>query len=795
MPLHKTAKFLNQEHTGRPIQPVIAVKFNTDELRPILFTDREFPIDILNGRKWNNWLRWAEWATTGATEMERVGDSGLSRKTANASGVATVILDSDYPVRYRELYYLVDSTDSADTTKIYVRSGSTIAELTAASYTEITRSGDSIAFLEPAQYLQIKVEMTGIPGADPAKLRYVEAVNETQEQHATVLSYGTISADLTQTRGVATAGIAPRFRNHQGEFSELAAKYNWNNKDLSIVLAPAGAMPKDFVTVFTGSIEGWLAGEDGTLDASKTRLAVMGMFQKLKTTDFGRQTGEFLPYYFGDQSSALWCGYPTYNITNQETAQLDLQVYGMVAAYVANENFTLTWDPDARQFVITASSTSLEEPCVCQIGKEAIIRDVSGNVMFRLIVTRKGMTWLLDGDTITFSTYNTAEAEAVRIDAGGLGGNSGFYLTTEDNQVWACSGWPVYSIDSLYDEDGLISTTNYTAYPAGVYRQKKFAYVQFKNSFTPNGTVKWAGKGFVYNGEMVTNPAAIALGCILYDPTGKQRLEDSVIDYNSFYDCWRWFNSQGITYKGSLSKKDQTYQEVLLEICQYIAEVELSEGRFRILPFKSQRPGTMGVRYWLRWDRELASGIPPVHPSNNSEIMSKLRVWYGMEWGQRKKRYVDLISARAQAEYGTRPGYGKTVGAEIELPFATAAGAKTIGQNWLDYWDHTQHFVELPCCGLEQAVAELGDREFGFVHPYVSNPNTGGKGTAGMAVEIVGKRFDLDGKTVTLIGRMGQDLGSLSSILLPGGDYPEDTDYPLIYDDPDSTWEGGGVMG
>lgn len=729
----KTARFIEKEQSGQRPTQIITLNFDIeDTIRPVLLTGRQANLDIIGGyvatrRDWLRATRSNVWVKDGKLELAGAIGGGYA-----ASGYAeSTAIDLGYAPRFRYVTCGMNTTGGTVTIKLRTSNTTTFSD----GYTTFT-TGQSIASLPARRYLQYKIELAGDTAHTPT-VSQLNVVYETQEHFDIVTSFGTISKELQLGEGISSASWSPTFTNANNEFADLMARYPMQGVEASLVLGYEDSGAADFLVLHTGTVDRpRISGDEGTFDVSGGKIEAERRFPRLRTNDLGRHSNETLPAYFGEVKRELVNLPPD----NNDGERLKIKVKKVYDSCTA-ETWAFAWVPASSHFTITGSVTGA---LTQTIGTNYVytVRNDSNDLLFDVGIWRQTNiddARLTDQDGGVVEIVENIEGVAIRLDP--------LKETTDEGQVWCLNQFPS-TVTAIYDDDGLIDDTGYEVLRS--YRGLKIAAIQFQGARVPTGAVKWHGVGI----GGFTNPADIIEALVLYNPRGTERLTEFWFEPEGLLNLRDHCTENALAWRGQLPDGDITMIQLVSDLTRYLADVDYSDGRIRLVPLIGTAPSADDISMTVDW-REF-SGAVSYEMTGREWIQNDLSPLMWATFGDSRAIVSSQDEPRIKNQASiNRNGYWIGHGRSVKTPFEVryAGDYDTLiylAKNWLDL--HAEHKLTaiMSMDGVDLAEVRLGDRWIGFDDPRGVNLELQQVGTETQSGMVRSIEIDADNLMMTI---------------------------------------------
>lgn len=371
-----------------------------------------------------------------------------------------------------------------------------------------------------------------------------------------------------------------------------------------------------------------------------------------------------------------------------------------------------------------------------------------------------------------------AEGIGVRVDPAQFTSQGSY--STEIDQVWCLNQFNLnLNTVVLYDGYGRIDESVYTI-ENKVYGSNLCCVATFDEGYVPRNGLTWGGQvDFISR-----NPADIFMELYEYTTNDDSFLTVLDVDTDSVNFLRQYCDYYDIKFNGSLPYKSMTYEEMLTDLFQNIADIDLSNGNIRFIPIIGITPRISEVSEIITSHDYPEGFVPEIVSSPVEGIKNYIKLLMGGA-KERKGKKIELKDEDSIRRYKTFYGYKRGISTDISLPYIrNEEAAISIGNVILEYYSKPIYYCTVSMNTLKYACMELGDRNIGFAYRYNPNFATRKSGAYIVAFEVLGKTIDLDNDTVTLYGRCGEAVpyneafepgGSDSSVLIwDSGTWDED---------------------
>lgn len=555
-----------------------------------------------------------------------------------------------------------------------------------------------------------------------------------------VRRFGSFSGALTGGTGVAKSQYSCDMVER--DWADVISLIQHTGQEVGVVIAPTieALANDDFITIYSGILK--YCDQSGLyVDSAKTQLS--RKFPRIRQLDLGYDADSrnlFVPYVFGDFSddselrnkclAVKFNDSPTggdADYTNGYWALAQGRLFSLASVW-ANDEYALTHGTD---YGIGVSYNGYNVHYVK-------LKDVW--IPFEPTFYGTGLNDLENNKTITVKAKKQYRIEITTVN--GLDYFK-WQVSTWDaaTQAWngysalsaeiPCSGWRNIE-NGLKVQFG--NTNGHTLGDAWIFTVDELEV----------RSISYCGVGGYSSPEDI-------VWSILSEGLDSWNLQMAdVLDYASFYAARYFFSQAGYSWAGKLPDQDLTYESAILRILEHIADIDLTNGRLRIIPLGATAQIRANSQQTI--DTFTECSLPARYRTTSiDDIQNRIEITYAQGFGRSEGQKVTENDARSQRIFGRLVGYSRAKTMGISLPYCqTEASATAVALNWLALKKSVKDEIQITVPDWHLAFVELGDDMFALTDDFVPNRTDGTVGILNQPFKVTGKTFLLDEQKMLL---------------------------------------------
>lgn len=557
-----------------------------------------------------------------------------------------------------------------------------------------------------------------------------------------VRRFGSFSGALTGGTGVAKSQYSCDMIER--DWADVISLIQHTGQEVGVVIAPTieALANDDFITIYSGILK--YCDQSGLyVDSAKTQLS--RKFPRIRQLDLGYNADSrnlFVPYVFGDFSG------------DSELRNKCLAVKFNDAPTGTDSSYTNGYWALSQTAIKTLTSVWINDDYPVTV--TTYYRRVSGTSDYPGLEYIKIKPVFAPGEATFYGTgnddmtHNKTHTGAVKkkykvvisSDAGSLDYwkwqvAAWLPATNEWHSYGALSGDLPCNSEREIEDDLKISWGAADGHTAG-------DYWEFIVDELVISTVAWCG-------EMdQSNPASIVENLLSEELSQWNLLITDVLDYASFYAARYFFNQAGYSWAGKLPDQDLTYETAILRVLEHIADIDLTNGRLRIIPLDAT--AQLRANYQQSIDTFTECSLPARYRTTSiDDIQNRIEITYAQGFGRSEGKKVTENDAQSQRIFGRLVGYSRAKTMGISLPYCqTEASATAVALNWLALKKSVKDEIQITVPDWRLAFIELGDDMFSLTDDFVPNRTDGTVGVLNQPFKITGKTFLLDEQKMLL---------------------------------------------